>query len=53
MNETTKEVMDAAIFFVASTSERYSGLDFSVESLKILDGILDDASDFFVILKES
>lgn len=46
--DITANLAEAADFFVENASERFSGLDFSVKSLEVLEEMLDEASDFYV-----
>lgn len=47
LDDTTKGIIKSADFFVTSSSDRFPGLDYTVESLKIVDDALEEASDFY------
>lgn len=47
LDDFTRDMIKSADMFVERSTERYVGLDFSVESLKVIDNILEDASDFY------
>ena len=46
-DDFTKDMTNSADFFVSSSKDRFSGLDFSVKSLEVVDKILEEASDFY------
>lgn len=47
LDEFTYEMENSARSFIRSHSDRFGSLDFSVESLNIVDDILEEASDFY------
>jgi hypothetical protein len=52
-DDFTKELIQTASFFVEKTSKKFSGLDYSIDSLKVLDEALDEASDFYDDMTEA
>jgi len=46
-DDFTRDMAKSAEFFVSTKAERFSGLDFSVNSLNIVDNILEEASEFY------
>lgn len=51
-DDITLDIMKSAELFVERSVERYLGLDFSVESLEVIDYVLEDASDFYDEMNE-
>lgn len=47
LDDFTLDMVKSADIFVERSTERYKGLDFSVESLEVIDSVLEDASDFY------
>lgn len=47
LDDFTKDMVNSANFCVESYSDKFNGLDFSVNSLKVVDDMLDEASDFY------
>jgi hypothetical protein len=47
VDEFTADMIKASEAFVTNSSGRFSGLDFTVQSLKVVDEILEEASDFY------
>ena len=47
LDDFAVNMIKSADIFVEQSEQRYKGLDFSVESLEVIDNILEDASDFF------
>ncbi|TPN82882.1 hypothetical protein [Aquimarina algicola] len=47
LDDFTIDIMKSADFFVSNTSNRFSGLDYSVKSLEQVDNALEEASDFY------
>lgn len=51
-DEFTNDIIQAASFFVKSSSNRFSGLDYSVKSLETIEEALEEASDFYEDMDE-
>jgi len=47
LDDFTLDMIKSADIFVERSADRYNGLDFSVESLEVIDNVLEDASDFY------
>ena len=52
-NDFTNDMIMSADRFVLDSEERFSGLDFSVDSLNVIDHILEEASDFYDDMSEA
>jgi len=52
LDDFTRDMIKSADFFVNSKSDRFKGLDFSVDSLVIVDNVLDEAADFYNDMSE-
>ncbi len=53
LDDFTKDMMKSAEFFISSSSDRFSGLDYTVKSLEVIDTILDEAADFYNDMNET
>jgi len=47
LDDFTKDMVESANFFIESVSDRFSGLDFSVKSLEVIECALEEAFDFY------
>ncbi len=47
LDDYTKDMIKSADFFISKNSDRFSGLDYSVKSLEVVENALDEASDFY------
>ena len=52
LDDFTRDMIKSADFFVNSKSDRFKGLDFSVDSLVIVENVLDEAADFYNDMSE-
>lgn len=51
-DDFTNDMVKSSKSFVERYSDRYNGLDFSIDSLKIVDELLEDASEFYEEMSE-
>lgn len=47
LDDFTNDMVKSSDYFVAKSSGRYKGLDYSVKSLKVVENALEEASDFY------
>jgi len=52
LDDYTKNIIKTANFFISSSSERFSGLDYSIKSLEVVENALEEASDFYDEMNE-
>jgi len=47
LDDFTSDMVKSANFFISTYSDKFKGLDLTVNSLKVVDEMLEDASDFY------
>lgn len=52
VDDYTRDMIKSAEFFVSSSSKSFTGLDYSVESLEVVDQALEEASGFYKDMNE-
>ena len=52
IDDYTKDMIKSADFFISSSSNRFNGLDYSVQSLEVVENALEEASDFYEEMDE-
>lgn len=52
-DDFTKEIKAEAACLIEKIRKEYPGLDFSVQSLSIIDNFLEEASDFYIDMNEN
>lgn len=52
IDDYTRDMIKSADFFISSSSNRFTGLDYSVKSLEVVENALEEASDFYDEMEE-